>query len=288
MKYNVYWRKTMAIKPPKRRPKAPEQKTFKAVAWTGANEGKKIMAYGGSGIGKTTLVSLLPGRTCFIGVDDGGRLIKNPITGEDLMHVEGIETFADVRAVLQQPTIFSDFDNIAIDNVSELERWALPYMFQTVPKSSEGQPVKNIEDYGYHKGYRRWYDIMRLILSDCDPIVRSGKNIILVAQANIAKSVQAGTEDFVKEAPALHHDKNVSTMNMYVEWCDHVFRIANCNITVSKKNKAGGDMSRAVYVHPEPHFVAKSRTISAEWDVVSFENIQDDSIWKLVFPEKYE
>lgn len=276
------------IRKPPRRAVPSAERVFKAMAWTGANEGQKTLIYGGSGIGKTTLAALLPNNPVFLGVDDGGRLIKHPVTGDDLQHFPGIETFEDVRTILKQPELFKDFGDIVIDNVSELERWSLPYLFRTVPKNSDGGTVKNVEDYGYHKGYRRWYDVMRLILSDCDPLVRAGKNIVLVAQANISKSVQAGVDDFVREGPALYHDKNVSTMNMYVEWCDHVFRMAHCNVTVNKKGKAGGDMTRGIYTVAEPHFVAKTRTLDTdEYPVVSFDQKSDDSIWQLVFPEAY-
>lgn len=256
---------------------------FRIVPWIGENEGEKIIIHGASGIGKTTLAALSP-NPAFIGVDDGGRKIKHPVTGKDLMHIPNIKTFADVRTALTQPGLFDKYDTIVIDNITELERWALPHLFKTVAKNQKGETVKNIEDYGYHKGYRRWYDVMRLILTDCDPLVRKGKNIIMVAQSTICKYVQAGSEDFVKEGPALHHDKNVSTMNQYIEWADHVLRIANCSVTVSEKGKASGTNDRAVYVHPEPHFYAKSRTIPADpYAVVSFESKTDDSIWKVLF-----
>jgi len=75
-------------------------------------------------------------------------------------------------------------------------------------------------------------------------------------------------------------------MNQYIEWADHVFRIANCAVTVSDKGKASGTNDRAVYVHPEPHFYAKSRTIPADpYAVVAFENQKDDSIWRVLFGE---
>ena len=65
-----------------------------------------------------------------------------------------------------------------------------------------------------------------------------------------------------------------------------MLRLANCSVTVSKEGKAGGESdSRAVYVHPQPHFHAKSRTIGKEFDVVSFEDVNDNSIWRLIFGE---
>ena len=264
----------MAIDKP---PSTKKRTSFKIVDWTNKNQGQGVLLYGVSGIGKTTLASLIK-NAAFIATDIGGRLVGT------LKVVEGITDFASVRLALQS-NIWKPGMTAIIDQATELERWAIPHMFKTVPKNQSGGIVKNIEDYGYHKGYRRWYDIMGLILGDCSELIRRGVNVVMVAQSTICKSVQAGTEDFVKEGPALHHDKNVSTMNAYIEWADHVLRIANCSVTVDK-GKAGGDSNeRAVYVHPQPHFHAKSRTIGKEYDVVSFADVDDDSIWRLIFGE---
>lgn len=258
-------------------------KMFNVVDWSGENEGEKVILYGVSGIGKTTAAALLE-KAAFIGIDDGGRKVKHPVTGVDLKHVPNIRTFGDVHQALVQPGLFDKYDSVVIDNITELERWALPHLFKTTPANQSGATVKNIEDYGYHKGYRRWHDVMLLILADCDQLIRKGKNVIMVAQSTICRHVQAGADDFVKEGPALHHDKNVSTMNAYIEWADHVLRIAHSSVTV-KKGKAGGTTERAIYVYPEPHFHAKSRTIPPEYAVVSFEDKTDDSIWKVLFGE---
>ncbi|KKM82215.1 hypothetical protein LCGC14_1321810 [marine sediment metagenome] len=259
-------------------PTIKKKTSFQIVDWTNENQGQGILLYGVSGIGKTTLWSLIKNAAC-IATDTGGRLMGT------LKYVPGVTDFATVRLALQS-NIWKPGMTAVVDQVTELERWAIPHMFKTVPKNQSGSTVKNIEDYGYHKGYRRWYDLMGLVLGDCSELIRRGVNVVLVAQSTICKSVQAGTDDFVKEGPALHHDKNVSTMNAYIEWADHVLRLANCSVTVSKDGKAAGEsQSRAVYVHPQPHFHAKSRTISSDYDVVAFEDVNDDSIWRLIFGE---
>ena len=265
-------------------PSIKKKTSFRIVDWTNENQGQKTLIYGVSGIGKTSLAALVK-NAAFIGTDDGGRLFEDAEGNAKLKHVPDITDFAGVRLALQS-NIWKPGMTVVIDNITELERWALPHLFKTMPKSQGGGVIKNIEDYGFHKGYRYWYDTMLLILGDCSELIRRGVNVVMVAQSTICKSVQAGTEDFVKEGPALHHDKNVSTMNAYVEWADHVLRLANCSVTVSKEGKAGGESdSRAVYVHPQPHFHAKSRTIGKEFDVVSFEDVNDNSIWRLIFGE---
>lgn len=253
---------------------------FSIAAWAGGEEGEKCIIYGPPGIGKTTLAALAPSPV-FIGVDDGGRKYTNPVSNEPLQHVAGVATFDDVRDVLRDVSLFADYKTVVIDSVTELERWALDYLFRHY-KKDKGTTVKQIEDYGFHTGYRRWHDIMRLILSDCAGLVRANKNVVFLAQSTIIRSVQAGSEDFLIDGPELYHDKKVSTMNEYVSWADHVWRIAVHDSRVDKDKKVHGGMTRAIYVHPEPWFVSKSRTITDEYSVVSFDSVTDDSIWRLL------
>jgi hypothetical protein len=245
------------------------------------NRGEKIIVYGVTGIGKTTLCALVP-NPAFISLDGGADKIVNPVTGEKLLGINA-ETFADVRGALQS-NVFESVDTIIIDHITELQHLALDYTFQTIPKEKSNEKAKNVENYGYHKGYRYWYDTMRLILPDCDRWCRKGKNIIFIAQESIAKWAQSDTEDFVMAAPELYHDKSVSVLTAYLSWADHIFRIRYSGLTV-EDGKAAPVKNRAVYIHPDATFFAKSRTIPAEFDVVTFENTKDNSIWRLVFGE---
>lgn len=269
---------------PKMPTKKPVAKQFTLQPWTNQGQGHKAILYGDSGIGKTTLATLAP-KPAFIGVDDGGRMIRHPVTGELLTFVPDITTFQDVRDVLHS-NVFDDCESIVIDNITELERLAQPYTFEHV-KTQGGKTASNIEDYGFHKGYRHWHDQMLLILSDCDRWVRKGKNIILIAQSTSVKIANPAGEDFLKQAPELFHDKNVSTLNAYVSWADHVLRLGYSHVEVTN-GKAGSTNERAVFVHPEIHFCAKSRTIPADYPVVTFSKPDDASIWRLMFGAKYE
>jgi len=269
-------------------PKMPVKKSavkqFTLQPWTNQGQGHKVILYGDSGIGKTTLASLAS-NPAFIGIDDGGRMILHPVTGQPLVSVPDVTTFQDVRDVLHS-NVFDDCNTIVIDNVTELERLALPYVFEHIKKQG-GQTAVNIEDYGFHKGYRYWYETMLLILSDCDRWVRKGKNIVMIAQATSVKIANPAGEDFLKQAPELFHDKNVSSLNAYVSWADHVLRMSYSHVEVTN-GKAGSTNERAVFVHPEIHFYAKSRTISADYPVVTFNKPSDASIWRLMFGGNYD
>lgn len=257
-------------------------KTFAVEDWSGEAEGEKVILYGRSGIGKTTLAAMAPDPV-WIGLDDGGRKIRHPVTGKRLRRVPGIETFEDVRAALQSDA-FDGHASIVLDTVTELQALGQSATFRRVP-TEKGNTPQNIEDYGFHKGYRFWYDTMRLVLGDLDRHVRAGRNVILLCQNGTIRRANPGGEDFLVDAPDLYHEKNTSILDTYVAWADHVLRIDNSHVVVDKKGKAGSTNERAVFVHPEIHFMAKSRTVPLDYAVVTFESPQDDSIWRLIFNE---
>jgi len=260
-------------------PKPP--KKFELSTLGTAGRGKKIIVYAEGGMGKTTLCAMLP-KPAFISLDGGADEIVHPVTGE---HLRGInaENFEEVRDILHS-NAFDNDESVIVDHATELQHLAQAYTFVHVPKSKEsgGGTASNIEEYGWHKGYRHWHDTMRFILPDCDRLVRMGKNVVLIAQESIVKSVQPGMDDFVKHGPDLYHDKNVSVLNAYVAWADHVFRISYADMSVTK-GKATPTKTRQIQVHPDATFYAKSRTIPSKYDIVEFTEPADDSIWRLLF-----
>ncbi|MCK5615849.1 AAA family ATPase, partial [Candidatus Pacearchaeota archaeon] len=144
-------------------------KTFQVATWGDDNEGEKIIMYADSGMGKTTLASMLPTPT-FAGLDDGGRKIRHPVTDEKLKNIPGIETFSDFRMATQQPDLFNDYETLVVHTGNILEGWALDWMLQNVA-GEKGTLMKNIEQYGWGKGYRHLYDTMRLPLADFDALI---------------------------------------------------------------------------------------------------------------------
>ncbi|HDY87628.1 MAG TPA: hypothetical protein ENH82_05855 [bacterium] len=264
-------------------------KKFGAASW-GGHDGEKILLYGDTGIGKSSL-SLLAPKPIFLGLDDGGRRLRHPVTGAplDRIKAEGkdtiLETFDDVRAAIQQKGIFDYYDTVVIDTVTILQDWAEVYVVANI-STDKGAKVKNLLGYGYNKGYKHLYNTMKLILQDCDALIRQNKNVILVAQGINNNIPNPGGEDFLRHGPRLHVDKSWDIQALYSEWCDHILRIDYHNAFVSKDKKVTGDTTRAVFVQPELHFRAKSRTVTEP--VVSFENSADDSIWQFIFPEYNE
>ncbi len=291
-------------KPPPTPPKAPPKqaapvapaKTFAVKPWTGAGEGEKVVVYGDTGLGKTTILTMMPS-PIFIGLDDGGRKIVNPKTGEPIDHIPDIETFEDVRAVLQQVSLFPKGSSCVIDTVTMLEQIIQAYVLETVPLS-QGGTATNIKSYGWNEGSSHILDAFRLILQDLDALIRRGVNVGLIAQEQAVTIANPEGQDYLQACPRLHHDKTVSVMKQVCEWADHIFRINYLNTAVRSEGKkttgkvASRDVTRAVYIGGALDFRAKSRTLGRFTDengelitCVSFETPADDSIWTFLFGE---
>jgi hypothetical protein len=264
-------------------------KTFSVGAWTDSGQGEKIVLYAPSGMGKTTLASMAP-NPVFIGLDDGGRKIRNPKTGEPVRAVMGIETFRDLRDAFGQADLFPAGSTAVIDTFTKAEVLGEQYTFETV-KMKDG-PVKSLEDYGYGKGYRFLMETMRLLLADLDPLVRRGVNVLLLCQQGQATVANLEGTDYLMDAPKLHVDKKgVGVCAEVCEWADHIFRIGHSNIAVTKtdqkatKGKVSGTTDKVIFTAKELHFLAKSRPINGNNlpPIISFDNKADDSLWQYIF-----
>ncbi len=254
-------------------------KRFSAATYS-ENTPERILIYADSGMGKSSLALLAP-KPVFIALDEGVSKLRHPVTGAPADFIEGVETFSDTRAVLHQFDLYDPYETGVIDTVTKLQDLAEPFVCETIP-GEKGQKVKNLVGYGYNKGYKHLYDTMRFILADCDELIRRGKNVILIAQAAPHTIANPGGVDFLRDGPRLHIDKSWSIEAMFCEWADHVLRIDYTNAIIDAKDKKiSGGTERAIFVKPELHFRAKSRTIDEP--VISFKDKADDSIWQFIF-----
>lgn len=254
---------------------------FTVESYANVKRGEKIIDYGDTGIGKTSLALLAP-KPVFLDLDEGAFELHHPVTGKKVDYIPGLRNFADVRAALQQISLYDKYETIVIDNVTILQDWAEPHVLATI-KTEKGATVTNLVGYGYNKGYKHLYDVMRGPLADCDELVRRGKNVILIAQAALRNVPNPSGEDFLRAGLRLHADKSWNIESLYCEWASHILRIDYHDAFVSKK-KISGATTRAIFTQPELHFRAKSRTIQEP--VVSFESREDDSIWQFIFEGK--
>ncbi len=270
--------------------KVRKRKVFHGEEWDSEGQGIKIILYADSGLGKTTLASMLP-TPRFIGTDDGGRMIKHPVTGANLNHVPGVETFNDVRDAVTQKDLWDDFKTVVIDTTTIVQDWAEQHVLENIKTEGvNGKYVTRLTDFGWGAGFRHVYDTMHHLLADLDQLVRRGKNVVLVCQLQQSSISNAGGEDFLKDTPKLQNQYGKvcpSVWGLYTEWADHVFRISYQTL-FAKDKKAVGSTNRVINTHSEVHFIAKSRTIPSRYPVVLFDSPSDDSIWQCVFDEAWK
>jgi hypothetical protein len=264
-------------RPPKKERIKPPTKTFKVEKFQKNDSGEKVIIYGESGMGKTTLAALAPDPV-FIAIDDGSRKIKDPNTGEDLNHIPGIETYSDIRSALQQSGLFDDYQTIVVDTGTELQTWAEKFVLENY-KLPKGGTAHDLRAYGWGEGYAHLLDVMRFILQDLDKLVKyQGKHAVILCQNSSINKANPGGEDFIKEGPALYHDKRFSVRETYIAWADHVVKIDYGETFVDNK-KVRGDTTRQIFVKPETYFVAKSRTLPHDIERITFDDPTDDSFW---------
>lgn len=289
---------TIVKPPPSLPPKPPAPpkvgvraaKTFSVAPWTGTGQGEKILLYGPNGMGKTTLASMAP-NPVFIGLDDGGRKIRNPKTGQPVNAIQGVVSFEDLRDALHQVDLFPTGATMVLDTITMAEAEAAQYLFKTVKVGKDY--AANLEDYGYGKGYNYLLDPMRLLLSDMDVLVKRGVNILLLAQQSQATVSNLQGMDFSQDGPTLE-SKPKAGANVRSEvcgWVDSIFRIGYPDVSVEKANaqankgKAHGTTDRQVFTEPEVYFLAKNRMNGTLPSPITFKTRDDDSIWQFLFAE---
>lgn len=263
-----------------------EPKSFSVAPLAGDNEGEKILEYAKSGTGKTTSAAQVEGAV-FIPLDDGARKIRNPLTNKPVNAITGIETFDDLRdAVQQAPSLVPEGGALVIDTITKaqslVEEWVVANC-----KTDKGAQVKNIEGFGFGKGWRHVLEQFRNLLTDLDKVIQSGRHVILIAQLDQVTIANPEGADYLQEVPKLIENKQGPIRTEVCEWCDQVLRVGYLNTEVQKSDddkvgKVSGDAERAIYTGGAPHFMAKSRPVHGNRIpvIVSFEDEKDNSVWE--------
>lgn len=230
---------------------------------------QRVLLYGPGGIGKSTLASLAPAPV-FIDIEGGTREL-------DIPRVEGVVTFADLRALLQSPAL-DQFQTIVLDSATKAEEWCAAHVIGSI-KHEKGHKVENLEGYGFGKGYVHLYDQFLLLLADLDSQVRRGRNVVLIAHECVVDAPNPFGDDFIRYEPHLHAPKNgkSSIRNRVVQWADHVLFLGYDVLSKDGKGQGGG--TRTIYTSELPSHIAKSRRAQF---AVPFTGPDDGAIWDTI------
>ena len=204
----------------------------------------RTIIYGPEGIGKSTLASNFPDAV-FIDFEHG----------TDSMDVARFDTPKDYGLLIDLLNSIAQEDickTVVLDTADKIEQMIMEYICNK-------HKLRSIEDAGYGKGYtyvaEEWIDLMKV----CDKIIDSGKNIVIVAHAQMRKFEQPdemGAYDrwelklSKKSAPLI---KEWSDMLLF---CNYKTNVITDERTKSKKAIGG---KRVMYATHSPVYDAKNR-----------------------------
>ena len=270
-------------KPPSAAPARQPAKTFSVVTQSSKNEGLRVLIYGNSGMGKTTLGNLFPDPV-FLALDDGSKHLGAKA-------ITGVETYQDTRdAIAQAINLIPAKGSLVIDTITKLEALIEPHILATV-KTEKGSTPTSLLQYGWGGGYRHMLEHMRLILADLDNLIRSGRNVVILAQEAAARIANLEGADYLQSGPQLYSSANANLRSEVCAWCDHVIRVGYPDIVVVKDNvqnrtgKVSGSTVRSLFTAAPLHFIAKSRPVDGKQlpEVISFESPTDNSLIQMLF-----
>ncbi len=216
-----------------------------------------VVLYGTGGIGKSSLAASI----ARVGLNAKFLDMEGGTKDLDVQRVGPITDWASLLSALREPSLWGPDDVVVLDSATKAQEHCFAHVVANVPMES-GKSAKNIEDYGYGKGYRFVQDEFTNLLAALDRHIEAGRSVIMIAHVARANVPNPQGPDYIRFEPDLYHSTTgkSSVRDRVVQWCDHLCFI-NYDLAVKDDGVAVGAGSRAIYCQEQATFVAKSRTI---------------------------
>ena len=227
------------------------------------NKPVKAVVYGSEGVGKTTFASMFPGAV-FIDIEDGsGRY--------DVARLPRPQSWPILLDELMAAAVMPEVGTLVIDTADAAEALCIAEVLRR-HKCSGIEQVGN----GYGKGYTYLAEEFAKLLRSLDRIIESGKNVVILAHAQIKKFEQPD-ELGAYDRWELKLQKKCAAL--VKEWCD-LLLFANYATDVmtskdGKKVKAKGGKKRVMYASHTAAWDAKNRMGLPDEMPFEFESIAD-------------
>ena len=187
-----------------------------------------VLIYGTPGMGKTTLLGNLKGRTLIVDADKGTSVLTG-CENVDVLRLS--DDFREVPELVKQLKASCPYDNVCLDSLSELERAILARLAST---NSAGIPT--LQDYG---------KVNSSIMNICRQLRDINANIFFTAWEQYTEVIAPSGEKYSRIEPMIR-DKN---MNNVVGLCDITGRLY-----VDRESE-----ERRVWLEARPNIIAKDR-----------------------------
>lgn len=212
----------------------------------------RAVVFGADGVGKSTLCAGCPGAV-FIAAEDG-------LDNIDAFQVDPPETWPQiiesVNALAEEPKCGA----IVIDSLDWAEQMLWAHLVATKP-DEKGRKVKDIEGYGYGKGYKAALNEWRVLLAALQRAGNLGKHVLLIAHAKRASVKNPTGEDYEQWQVKLQDGKDCSAAGLIREWV-HIVAYAELDIATDDsgpRTKGVWSGKRVLRCNPSAGYTGKTR-----------------------------
>jgi hypothetical protein len=232
--------------PPKPTPRPPSRMTLSSVVKGKQAQPIRALVYGVEGIGKSSFGAAAPA-PIFLGAEDGTAQL-------DTVRFPSPESWEEVMdAVRLLTTETHEYKTLVVDTLD----WAEPLLWAYICKRDN---QKDIEGYGYGKGFQAALDEWRVLLAALEKLRRTkGMHVVLIAHSWVKAFKNPQGEDYDRYEMKL----NAKAAGLLKEWADCVL-FAQYETLVSKDGKTkrtrGVDTgARLLYTERRAAYDAKNR-----------------------------